>query len=478
MLNFKDCTHEAAHSGLDSTEDPWPIPSIPSQLSMFAFAVLAIYILGVPGVVIAYAVAIFVPTENVFSLAQRGDYLPVFCVWVATMTAVNLDGLSVMVGFGEGQMGLGLVVATMGCLLVRFASIPREYVTGLYLWSGLIVLRLFSMTSSEQFVSNLLRYMSSFSALALIITFFGSTRIRSAYAEKCALLICTLAGHYLLEMLMPGSAISISSTSEDGITGRAAGLYYNANNAGVAPVSMLMLICMFCPVSRLSQKRNSRLMCLCIICGVAVMLTFSRQAMIALLCPLLMATWRISRGSFRTTLIRFPLLCLVTIPIIFSTVAIMEELGYELSHAAKSRYLAMRSLVLPSEDASTGLAIEGYDRYDNMMVSYELWSKPTFLGYGFRAAIGQDDEFTVHNQFLFLLIECGVLGVGLFTLVVGLILRVWHVRSASSALECCICLLFFVFLCWGTFNLFDFRFFAIPVALLFWAGHAISITDS
>ena len=52
------------------------------------------------------------------------------------------------------------------------------------------------------------------------------------------------------------------------------------------------------------------------------------------------------------------------------------------------------------------------------MANYELWSNPTVFGLGYDAALGRNDEMTIHNQFLFMIIESGLFGLAVLLLAI------------------------------------------------------------
>ena len=300
---------------------------------------------------LAYGLAVALPTRAVGAVRRR-EFIAAFSVYVAVTTAANLDNLVLVVGSEGGRWSWPLVIATSGRLL-SLAVGRRENWLGLYLWALVILVKTFASVTSPDLIPNVLRYLSTFSALGLLITVLPRPETRAAYAEKLGVLIAATAVHYLLEMLLPGSSVSVSSTRVEGIAGRAAGLYTNANNAGLAPVSMLLLICLLCLPSCSNRPRNVRLVTLGAFCGVAVVLTFSRQAMCCLVAPLIMMTWRMSGRNYCTTFVRFPFIMAGCVAVLVSVVEVMTLAGYELSDAARSRYLAMRNLVWSSGQSSS-----------------------------------------------------------------------------------------------------------------------------
>lgn len=459
----------------------WPLPSVLMQAGLCVLTFGSAYVFGRIGVAAALLLVVLLPTRRLLALLQQGDYSGVAAVYLGTMLVANIDGLATLLSDQQEEGTRGswpVVLATIAVAFYRLPKLRGEYIPALLLFINLFLMRVLS--AGDEMVQAALRQTSYLFALILFLTVLVSKTNREALVEKLVLVAAACAGHYSCEMLSPTSDLSISSTQIEGVVGRAAGLYANANNAGIILAYIALLTCFSCTNAPLDRLDKLRLLSLHFFCLIGIGMTFSRNAVLILAMPLLIVTSKVS-GAQRGKLV-------VAIPFAFASGLALLFLGFELlshtnqglSQDALARYASLKRVIsfgLLSTDSERAEIQQ--DRLDNLRDTARYWSDPSLLGMGQEQLKKEFQSGQIpHNQLIMLLMEDGYLGGLLFLLACAACVGTRWSTTTKNTLNAVIAMLAFIALAIGTYNMFDYRFLALPVTMLMWICLTPPVADS
>lgn len=232
------------------------------------------------------------------------------------------------------------------------------------------------------------------------------------WVTKRAVMIATLVGIPLIayDVLYPGVFSDIP--------GRGAGLYVDPNSAGMAVVFGCLI-----GLDTIRRGWQKDLFILC--CLVGVLATFSREAAISFAVILIV-------GSLRRV---FSLHRLIVVGAVVAVLFVSKNLGNTLTNENILTSDAQARLTFQWSDSSTK------DRERLMYKTLERFEAAPLIGQGFGTTSYWADT-PVHNTYLNLMTDCGILGA---LVIPGLILsirrRTWNFTAFAG-----------IFLVWGFFN--------------------------
>jgi hypothetical protein len=150
-----------------------------------------------------------------------------------------------------------------------------------------------------------------------------------------------------------------------------------------------------------------------------------------------------------------------------------------LSQDAKARYASVKRIITFGLAEDTEDADKASDRLEHLRDTARYWMNPSLLGEGQEF---MEKEFRggaiPHNQLVMLLIEDGYLGALLFLLAIAACIGTRWYDTLTSVLNAAIAIAALIALAIGTYNMFDYRFLALPVTMLMWVCHTPPVADS
>lgn len=471
------------NTNISERPNSWPLPPASLQVALCLLTFCSAYAFGRAGVAVALVLVVLMPTRRLLSLFRQGDFSDVVAVYLGTMILANIDALAVLFNNQEGEEARGswfIVLATIPCALYRLPKLRNEFIPALLLFVTLFLMRVLS--AGDELMQAGLRQAAYFFALILFLTLLVSKNSREALVEKLVLVVAASAGHLTCEMAFPDSGLSISSTQYEGVVGRAAGLYANAVNAGIMLGYIALLACLICSNAPRDRKDKLRLVTLHLICLGGIGMTFSRQAVLIIAFPLLIVATKVS-GSGRARLGKVGLVVFLALvmglAVVFLGFELISQTDQGLSRDAKARYASLKHIVtfglLSTDKEETEIQ---KDRLENLWDSSQYWSDPSLLGLGQDMMKREIPATQVpHNQFIMILIEDGYLGALLFVLALAACIGTRWSTHWKYMLSAAVAMLAFTALAIGTYNLFDYRFFALPVAMLMWVCLTLPVAD-
>jgi hypothetical protein len=457
----------------------WPLPSVLTQAGFFGGTFVAAWLFQGYGLAAMLLLASLIPTYGISKLWRRGDLLGIISVYLATMLVANLDALPLVLGASRRSLSLVIIISCGTCALCRLNQIKDEYILPLILLAGMLAIRVLRATdNADVFQTTLQNQLAYFITLLLFASLVPWKATRDAWIEKVCVCLAAHAGQCVFEMFFPASGLSISSSATEGVVRRAAGLFLNATNGGLVPVTILMLVALACDSTGVSRRFKMRLACILALGGVAIAMTFSRHAMILYLIPLFVGTWDLSGQDLRKTLFCYPLFGALAAGLALALIVVLEHTPYGLSFDARDRYMHMRNLITAGQTATDDYTPQSAsNRLDNLHDSQSLWSNPTLFGLGteFVAEYFHSGRELPHNQILFLLIEDGYVGALVFLAAMIAVSGLhWLVDPALiGRVGGGVIVLWGIQM--GTFNLLDYRFFVLSIVTVMWTSRAASI---
>jgi O-antigen ligase len=461
---------------------PSPLPSIPILLAAFALGVLTPALFGKFGLAILFLIAasISVLRRRTSSYSQLSLIERIGIIGVATIIG-NFDALGDMFGDVDFRYSW-LSLALAGSALPYFLSgLSRELkATLIAVALFLLYLVLTCAVSPKTTTSSLLRSLeingAYFVTLTVLLGALTNRRTGPLLLKSLVLVSLVNSGFCIYEMLFPNSDISISVSKLGGRITRSAGLYSNPIASGLTTSAVLLAVTIGLSLSRQNLNRDrNKLLVFATLCGISVLITFSRSAMVAYGLTLGMVSYRLSTDGFKS-IVRAAFLLIPVVILLSNFVISYLDQATGLHNDAASRLSDVQKAL--SGDLS-GLLEALKTRTIAWEPSKRLWANPTLAGAG-NYYLAQEGIFPPHNMIILLLAENGIIGIILF---LGLLIRMmrplsWQPTFQNFYTLTCAILPIFVLII-ESHSLFTARYFTLQLATLILTTHvALPITYS
>ena len=345
---------------------------------------------------------------------SRGAFFfKVAAVVVVTVYISNLHGYLYTVGDAFKLLHYQLAVIGLAAiaLIVRHEAILHRLPSALIIWIGLFLILIFSsflssaqtQASVDQMIFGLRAGVLLFSFTVLLVPEYRSKEV------LYALVFCVLlaVGLHVYDFLNP----TFSSNF-----GRAAGFHQNSNASGKVVAIAMVLSCVVLP-------KPIRLV-YCVIAGIAVLITFSRSAMLLWVIGIigLAATGNLVFRSKVAAVIVFGGLGLLTILAIVSGSMLdaFQAVGLD-------KYLTTGTLSRLGGDAAELQDASAAGRINVLWHSLAEFQKHPWFGSGLGATSEWISLQRPHNLYLMLAVEAGIFGLLVF---LALIATLWFHTNA------------------------------------------------
>jgi hypothetical protein len=348
----------------------------------------------------------------------------------------------------------GLVLLLAPMLFTRMRKISTYMTSPFVLWTmALLALQLLHLMSSsyalEHRINQLILTRVQNFIMVIIIGYAFSIIRASAYQWTFVLLAVVAPCVVTVDFLFPGTLYPMEL--EGAVIGRAGGTFINPNDASA---SLLLIFLLACPV----VPKKYRLPLL-LLCGVGVLVTFSRAAMM---------TW---------ALLWIYLLVRRRIPAVGAMI-MLAMIALPMAMGSMNSYLNTRSEFAGSIDnIEQRLAFfsnkriddeSGQARMEVMEAGWETFLRNPVTGIGAgETSVGVTERWpypvNTHNQLMALAAEYGVVGIILWCWLALMLLRGRFFEDYAMQIAA---VLMFIFMTFFTHNMFDFPFWLITFSLL------------
>jgi O-antigen ligase len=298
-----------------------------------------------------------------------------------------------------------IFIIAIPILLKNFRPLLRLLLSPFALWLfALIIVNFVYMIDANKDITNLVFTRNQNFILAILFGFIFSIISSESYKLIFPILSIGISVITIIDFLIPGVIYPIFS--EGTVLGRAAGTYLNPNKAGEA----ILLMCFF----SMSVVRIQHRTVLIFLAGIAILLTFSRSALILWLVLFisLLSTQRLPKST-----IIFTVILLFILPVLFSNFEYYLLERNDLESGVNN--LISRLNFFQDHDQSDDSSLE---RLEVLNAGIDLFLN----NYIFGAGVGTTELWQyrggTHNQFISYAAQYGIIGIIFYVL---LIINVW-----------------------------------------------------
>ena len=456
-------------SGFGKGQEKWPIPSTTLLVLFFLGGCGAPLVGGATALVLGFLVAAFFPSKQLRKFFSRGDMMSILSVTSGAMIVGNFDALGDILGNETLRFSWVLLGFSALVIPVRIQRLRGRMGTCCLVIAVLVGFNVLTTFGNTELVRAVEVNGSYLAAYLLIMINLARQKTRDAFVFHLVLIIAVNCGFSLFELLIPNNSVSISSSKIGDETVRSAGIYANAIASGLMAANTLLLVSICSTKTNPSAKEKLALFVFMGICGIGVLVTFSRSAALCIFMAGVMAAYRLSNNKFGKLMQYAPFALGLMLLTFLGAGEYLSSRG-GLKRDATKRYDMVKE-VMQGDVGQIWVALE--QRMTAWGPSKQYWQRPKLAGYGW-GKIVESRMFPPHNMIILILAETGWLGLLLFIATVIYLCGFgqWKMTSQNMALFASL-FLPLLFIVIESHSLFTRRYFAIYMVMLAFASSVL-----
>ena len=418
-------------SGFGKGQEKWPIPSTTLLVLFFLGGCGAPLVGGATALVLGFLVAAFFPSKQLRKFFSRGDMMSILSVTSGAMIVGNFDALGDILGNETLRFSWVLLGFSALVIPVRIQRLRGRMGTCCLVIAVLVGFNVLTTFGNTELVRAVEVNGSYLAAYLLIMINLARQKTRDAFVFHLVLIIAVNCGFSLFELLIPNNSVSISSSKIGEETVRSAGIYANAIASGLMAANTLLLAAISSTKTNPSSKEKLAMFVFMGICGIGVLVTFSRSAALCIFMAGVMAAYRLSNNQFARLMQYAPFVIGLLLLSFFGAGEYLSGRG-GLKRDATKRYDMVKE-VMQGDVGQVWHALE--QRMTAWGPSRKYWRRPKLTGHGFNILV-ERQIFPPHNMIILILVETGWIGLLLFIATVSYLggFGQWKITGQNLAL--------------------------------------------
>ena len=469
MLGTSPIPQSYFWSNFDQGQKKWPIPSATLLVLFFLAGCTLPLVGGVQGLILAFIGAAFFPSKHIRDFLPKGDILSILSVTTAAMMVGNFDAIGDILGSDTVRFSWIFLVLSGLVIPFRVQRLRGRIGICCVVVGILLGFNIFSSLGNTELLRAVEINGSYLAAYLLISINLVRRKTRDTFVYHLVLIIAINCGFSLFEILFPGNSISISSSRIGEQTVRSAGIYANAITSGLMATNTLLLVSICSTKTNAGSKEKLALFVFMGICGIGVLVTFSRSAVLCLFMAGVVSAFRLANNRFGKLMQYAPFVLAMLLISVLGAGEYLSQRG-GLRRDATSRY----DMVKEAMSGNMAPVFEAMQqRTTAWQPSRRYWEKPKAAGYGFNI-ISERQLYMPHNMVILTLAETGWIGLLIFIATVLYLsgFGQWKMTSQNMVLFASV-FLPLIFIILESHSLFTRRYFAIYLALLAFASSVL-----
>ena len=418
-------------SGFGKGQKKWPIPSVTLLVLFFLVGCSVPIFGGGIGLVVAFLSAAYFPSKHIRKFLFQGDLISILSITTAAMFVGNFDALGDILGSVDLRFSWILLALSAFVIPVRLQCLRGRMGMCCIAIGILLAFNVLCSLGNTDLLRAVEMNGSYLAAYLLIMINLARQKTRDAFVFHLVLIIAVNCGFSLFELLIPNNSVSISSSKIGEETVRSAGIYANAIASGLMAANTLLLVSICSTKTNPSSKEKLAMLVFMGICGIGVLVTFSRSAALCIFMAGVMAAYRLSNNQFARLMQYAPFVIGLLLLSFFGAGEYLSGRG-GLKRDATKRYDMVKE-VMQGDVGQVWHALE--QRMTAWGPSRKYWRRPKLTGHGFNILV-ERQIFPPHNMIILILVETGWIGLLLFIATVSYLggFGQWKITGQNLAL--------------------------------------------